>query len=158
MADEGKEVDPELEAEVDPELETPYGVSPLETLFGAAQCFAFAIVIFYLAGSMDSYLSNSPMPDGYTARNISVTVRTIFRGLIYLAAFIFGANGTGLLALTVKLAIFGDDAPTVKAKQEPELPKVGLTSDLDDISRAFDAAQDLERARKRRARQQEGSS
>ena len=36
------------------------------------------------------------MPDQFTARNITVTVRTITRGLAYLATFIFGANAVGL--------------------------------------------------------------
>lgn len=83
---------------------------------------------------------------------MAVTVRTVLRGLVYLATFIFAANGVGLSALALKLLIFGDDedeSGSDKPAIPDNIPKVGLTSNLDDVMRAFDEASDLKQYQKK---------
>lgn len=141
----------EAAEEADPELREPVRVSPLNAAFSAAQACAIAAVLYYLSTSLDAAMVAKGLPDTYTARQITVTVRTIISGLAYLATFIFAANGLGLTALTVKLLVVGDDEPAAKPKpRKPKdtLPKVGLTSDLEDVMKAFDEVSSVERYRK----------
>lgn len=139
------------EQEEDPYLIYDQSVSPWESLFGAAQALGIAAVLYIFATKMDGVFFSVELPDQYTARNVSVTVRTIVRGLVYLATFIFAANGIGLAALTLKLFIFGDDEPSRtpdKPKIPDNIPKVGLTSNPEDVMRAFDEVSDPSRYKK----------
>lgn len=45
---------------------------------------------------MDGYFDGQEIPSQYTAHNITVTLRTVIRGLAYLLTFLFGANALGL--------------------------------------------------------------
>lgn len=137
--------------EEDPELRKPVPVSPLNAAVSAAQACAIAAVLYWLSSSLDAAMMAKELPVSYTARQITVTVRTIVSGLAYLATFIFAANGLGLTALTIKLLVVGDDEPVAKAKaRKPKetLPKVALTSDLEDVMKAFDDVSSVERYRK----------
>lgn len=154
IGNKGKD-NPDPEAVPDPELEEPVEVTPFEAFIGAVQALAIAAGLLFFATKVDSAVLSSPLPDQYTARNLAITVRTIIRGLVYLAAFIFAANGVGLAALTLKLVIFGDDEEVVEEKgsELPALPKIGLTSNIDDVMRAFDEVSDVEQYKKRKAQQ-----
>jgi hypothetical protein len=135
----------------DPYLVENEPVSPWAAMIGAAQALGIATVLYIFATKMDGMLFSVELPDQYTARNVSVTLRTILRGLVYLATFIFAANGIGLAALTVKLLIFGDDQPSEassKTKIPDNIPKVGLASNPEDVMRAFDEVSDLSRYKK----------
>lgn len=93
----------------------------------------------------------------YTARNISVLVATVARGLVYLITFVFGANSLGLAALGVQMIV---DPEAVRAAEggrrrspSEQLPKVKLTDDIFAIRRAFKEAEEMgkrsvERAKK----------
>lgn len=145
----GDEAAAPSEAE-DPELTQPVRVTPVNAFLGVVQAGAIAAGLFVFATKVDTVFESTALPDQYTARNISITVRTIIRGLVYLAAFVFGANSIGLAALTLKLLIFGDDeeevrAPAAPARPRDALPKVGLTSDIEDIMKAFDEASTVEK-------------
>eukprot|EP00892_Ulva_mutabilis_P007379 jgi/Ulvmu1/5012/UM021_0029.1 len=136
----------------DPELAEPVTVKPLDAFIGAAQALGIASGLYFFATKMDGVLLSSPLPEQYTVRNMAVTVRTVLRGLVYLATFIFAANGVGLSALGLKLLIFGDeeDAPASDSTPIPkDIPKVGLNSNLDDVMRAFDEASDATRFQKK---------
>lgn len=63
---------------------------------GAVQAGAICFVLFQICGLVDGYFANQEMPDQYTARNVTVTLRTIVRGLAYLMTFLFGVNCVGL--------------------------------------------------------------
>lgn len=65
------------------------------TLSGALQCGLVAWGLFVLSTNVDAYFSGQSLPSQYTARNITVTVQTIVRGLSYLCCFIFSANAVG---------------------------------------------------------------
>lgn len=146
--------------EEDPYLAEPVAVSPFKAGISAAQALAIAAVLYYIASSLDTAMSTVDLPDQYTVRTIAVTLRTIVTGLAYLATFIFAANGVGLAALTVKLAIYGDDevpseanaSQSEKAAEKPRIPdsvpNVNLTSHPQDVMRALDEVSDLSRYKK----------
>lgn len=147
--------------EEDPYLAEPVAVSPFKAFLSATQALAIAAVLFFFATTLDTAMSTAELPDQYTVRSIAVTLRTIVTGLAYLATFIFAANGVGLAALTVQLAIYGDEEvkPKEEAPQTQEsmsnkpnipnsIPNVGLTSHPEDVMRAFDEVSDLSRYRK----------
>ncbi len=60
------------------------------------QAGGFAYLLFLFTSTVDGYFDGQQLPDQYTARNITITIRTIVRGLAYLCTFIFAANAVGL--------------------------------------------------------------
>ncbi|KAK9908155.1 hypothetical protein WJX75_003460 [Coccomyxa subellipsoidea] len=98
-------------------------VTPLQSLWSAVQTGACAYGLYLFATNVDGYFEGQQLPDQYTARNITVTIRTIVRGLSYLITFIFAANAVGLGALTVDL-VLNSEADT----------KEDLQEDLQDVS------------------------
>ena len=58
-------------------------------------------MLYIFASKVSSGFDNSTLPESYTARQIS-TVRTIVEGLVYLATFVYAANGVGLTMLGFK--------------------------------------------------------
>ena len=56
--------------------------------------------LFQLCGLVDGYFARQELPEQYTAHNITVTLRTVIRGLSYLMTFLFGVNCVGLSGLT----------------------------------------------------------
>lgn len=137
----------------DPELAEPLSVTPFDALIGAVQALGIAAGLYIFATKMDGVLLAAPLPEQYTVRNMAVTVRTVLRGLVYLATFIFAANGVGLSALALKLLVFGEDERDPAVSDSPKIPKnipnVGLTSNLDDVMRAFDEASDVTKYQKK---------
>lgn len=63
---------------------------------GAIQAGFFTYLLFLFSTNISKYFGGQDLPDQYTARNITVTIRTAVGGLAYLATFIFGANALGL--------------------------------------------------------------
>lgn len=90
------------ELPVDEEYVLP---DPFQTFVGALQAGGIALAMWYLTTNVDGYLSGRPLPSGYTARNISVTIKTIVVGLCYLGTFVFGANSVGLFGLTLQVLL-----------------------------------------------------
>lgn len=78
---------------------------PFQTFVGALQAGGIALAMWYLTTNVDGYLSGRPLPSGYTARNITVTIKTIVLGLCYLGTFVFGANSVGLFGLTFQVLL-----------------------------------------------------
>jgi len=60
-------------------------------------------LLFQVCGLVDGYFDRQELPDQYTARNITVTLRTVARGLAYLLTFLFGANCVGLSGESLSL-------------------------------------------------------
>ena len=56
----------------------------------------FACLLYLLSTNVDNYFEGQALPNQLTARNITITVRTIARGLSYLLTFLFAANTIGL--------------------------------------------------------------
>ena len=62
----------------------------------AAQTGLFCYLLYLFSANVETFFAKQPTPDQYTARNISVAIKTIVTGLTYLLTFIFGANTLGL--------------------------------------------------------------
>lgn len=73
---------------------------------GALQAGVVATILFALCTKLDAFFDGVDLPDGYTQRNIAVTLRTIGRGLSYLLTFIYAANAVGLGGLAVQLVFY----------------------------------------------------
>lgn len=105
------ERDQDTEAdEVPADTEVTAGAAAL----GALQAGFFTYLLFLFSTSISTYFGRQELPDQYTAKNITVTIRTAVGGLAYLATFIFGANALGLTGLALKLAFFPDDVSSSK--------------------------------------------
>lgn len=123
----------------------------LDALIGAAQAGGIGFGLFVFSSKMTALIGQQSLPDAYTARNITVTVRTILQGLTWLATFIFCLNAVGLFGLSIQMLLFPDslreDEEDRAAKraardaQGPQLPKVAITANPSDVRRAFDQAE-----------------
>jgi Protein of unknown function (DUF3082) len=146
----GRSADQEAE---DPEVAQVQSLSPLKAALSSVQTLALAAICFVCADKLEGILAAQPVPEQVLAQNAALTLRTCFAGVVYLAAFMFGANGIGIGALAVKLAIWGDDDEIVKPVEKgeepqlPPLPHIDLRGDLDDILRAMDEVADVSRYR-----------
>ena len=56
----------------------------------------FAYLLFLVSSNVDGYFEGQALPDQLTARNITITLRTVVRGLSYLMTFLLAANTVGL--------------------------------------------------------------
>ncbi|KAL0038463.1 hypothetical protein WJX77_007253 [Trebouxia sp. C0004] len=100
------ERDQDVEAD---EVPADTAVTAGAAALGALQAGFFTYLLFLFSTSISTYFGRQELPDQYTAKNITVTIRTAVGGLSYLATFIFGANALGLTGLALKLAFFPDD-------------------------------------------------
>ena len=78
---------------------------PRDVFTNAATVGAISVVLFVLSSKIDGYISSIELPDQYTVRQVSVTLKTIVVGLSYLACFIYGANTLGLFLLGVDMVV-----------------------------------------------------
>lgn len=119
-------------------------VTVIQCLIGVAQAGTICFLFYLLSRVVDDYFAHQDLPSQYTAQNITLLIQSVVRGLVYLVTFIFGANATGLAALSIQLVIDpegvdrGLDQP--KPKKEA-LPKVKVTDDMGSIKRAFKEAE-----------------
>ena len=70
--------------------------APRVTCRSAIRLGVFAYFLFLLSSGVDGYFEGQALPDQLTARNITITLRTVVRGLSYLLTFLFAANTIGL--------------------------------------------------------------
>lgn len=113
---------------------------------GVAQAGAFCYGFFLLSRVVDDYFAHQDVPSQYTARNITLVIQSVGRGLVYLVTFIFGANATGLAALAIQLVVDpeGVDRGLDQPREKKDvLPRVKLTDDLGSIKRAFKEAENM---------------
>lgn len=126
---------------------------PADALLGAVQAGAIAAGLWFFTTKVELAVANSVLPDGFTARNMAVTVRTILLGLLYLVTFIFSANCVGLAALAAQMVVSpGSVRSDVEEAAEAEarraaredarggLPNVSVRSSPEELKAAFAAA------------------
>ena len=77
-------------------------LSASQAFTGGITGIAISTVLYIFASKVSDGFDNSSLPESYTARQISITVRTIVEGLVYLATFVYAANGVGLTMLGFK--------------------------------------------------------
>lgn len=129
------------EPPVDEEYVLP---DPLQTLFGGLQAGGIALAMWYLTSNVDAFLSGRPLPSGYTARNIAVTIKTIALGLCYLGTFVFGANSVGLFGLTLQVLFQPDKVMEEELESRKETQKrMKKRKELEALDRELKAAESL---------------
>ena len=130
-------------------------VTVTQCLIGVAQAGTICFGFYLLSRFVDDYFVHQELPDQYTARNVTLLIQSVVRGLVYLVTFIFGANATGLAALAVQMVVDpegvdrGFEGERVVKKREV-LPKVKISDDIGSLRRAFKEAERMgERERER---------
>ncbi|KAL9271751.1 hypothetical protein AKJ16_DCAP15389 [Drosera capensis] len=78
--------------------------SPVQTLLGGLTAGVIAIVLYKFSTTVEATLSRQAISDDFSARQITITIRTIVNGLCYLATFVFGFNSVGLFVYSAQLA------------------------------------------------------
>ena len=109
----------------------PGEVSVTQCLIGVAQAGTICFGFYMLSRLVDDFFLHQDIPSQYTARNVTLLIQSVVRGLVYLVTFIFGANATGLAALAIQLIVDPEGVDrgldqTPKKKKEV-LPKVKVT-------------------------------
>ena len=115
---------------------------------GVAQAGTICYLLYLVSTAVDDYFARQSVPDQYTARNITLLIQSVVRGLVYLAVGIFGANATGLAALGIQLVVNPDGVDKTfsvgKATSTQEkIPSVKVTDNISDIKRAFKEAENM---------------
>ena len=78
---------------------------PKDVFTNAATVGGIFVVLYIISSNLDGYISSLALPEQYTVRQISVTLKTIILGMSYLACFIYGANALGLFLLGVDMVM-----------------------------------------------------
>ena len=84
------------------ELKRVEKLTAQQSFVGGITAIGISIVLYEFAQNIQASFDSRPVPVSYQIRQISNTVRTIVEGLAYLATFIYAANGTGLVALSMQ--------------------------------------------------------
>ena len=139
--------------EPEQETEKQKDVSVLQCFIGVAQAGTICYLFYLLSRVVDDYFLHQDLPSQYTARNITLLIQSVVRGLVYLVTFIFGANATGLAALAVQLVLDPEGVDRGLDQPRPKkeiLPKVKVTDDLGSIRRAFKEAEQMGKNEKKK--------
>ncbi|KAL1325626.1 hypothetical protein HN51_035681 [Arachis hypogaea] len=78
--------------------------APDQALLGAVIAGVIALILFNLTSNVDTALSHHTVSNNFSARQITITIRTMITGLCYLATFIYGFSSLGLLLYSGQLA------------------------------------------------------
>ncbi|CAH9147584.1 unnamed protein product [Cuscuta epithymum] len=95
--------------------------SPREAIVGGLIAGVVAVILYKFTTTIESSLSQQPLSDNYSARQITITIRTIINGLCYLATFVFGMNSIGLFLYSVYItlnSLSGDSTTSQDTKKE----------------------------------------
>ncbi|KAG6543007.1 hypothetical protein Mapa_015503 [Marchantia paleacea] len=101
-----------------PEVPVP-PPSPGQTILGAAVAGAIALVLYKFTTTVEGNFSGKAISMNYSIRNLTITVRTIINGLLYLATFVFAANSIGLGLYSLQL-LWGSDPLPDPSRAEPQ--------------------------------------
>ncbi|GFP79646.1 hypothetical protein PHJA_000108100 [Phtheirospermum japonicum] len=78
--------------------------SPVQAFLGAVTAGVLALILYKFTTTIEASLNRQTIPDNYSVRQITITIRTIINGLCYLATFVFGVNSLGLFLYSGQLA------------------------------------------------------
>ncbi|KAK9907862.1 hypothetical protein M0R45_000049 [Rubus argutus] len=79
--------------------------SPVQALLGGISAGVIALILYKFTTTIEASLNRQTISDNFSVRQITITIRTIINGLCYLATFVFGINGVGLILYAGQLAI-----------------------------------------------------
>ncbi|KAG8386364.1 hypothetical protein BUALT_Bualt03G0141200 [Buddleja alternifolia] len=105
--------------------------SPVQAFLGAVTAAVLSLILYKFTTTIEASLNRQTIPDNYSVRQITITIRTIINGLCYLATFVFGINAFGLFLYSGQLAFnsFMDDSSS--ESDAPLTPSNPKTSDTD---------------------------
>ncbi|XP_058095770.1 uncharacterized protein LOC131241115 [Magnolia sinica] len=121
--------------------------SPVQALLGGLSAGVIALVLYKFTTTIEAALNRQTISDNLSVRQITITIRTIVNGLCYLATFVFGINGVGLVLYSGQLAInsfmetSADDATSSKGSQQPSTTSASTTPPMDDMRSNGDGEQ-----------------
>ncbi|KAK6157370.1 hypothetical protein DH2020_011618 [Rehmannia glutinosa] len=78
--------------------------SPVQAFLGAVTAGVISLILYKFTTTIEASLNRQTIPDNYSVRQITITIRTIINGLCYLATFVFGVNSFGLFLYSGQLA------------------------------------------------------
>ncbi|KAI5411794.1 uncharacterized protein LOC127086282 [Lathyrus oleraceus] len=113
--------------------------SPVQAFLGAISAGVISLILYKFTTIIEAGLSRQPLSEDFSARQITITVRTIINGLTYLATFIFGLNSVGLFLYSGQLALnsfTGDAAEKETENKSPDqssLSNVSVETRTNDI-------------------------
>ncbi|KAG6392080.1 hypothetical protein SASPL_146288 [Salvia splendens] len=110
--------------------------SPVQAFLGAVAAGVLALILYKFTTTIEASLNRQAIPDNYSVRQITITIRTIINGLCYLATFVFGINSLGLLLYSGQLAFNSLMDESENEDEAPPRPDddSGLTSATEDQS------------------------
>lgn len=121
-------------------IETTKGPpSPVQTFLGAISAGVISLILYKFATIIEAGLSRQTISDDFSARQITITVRTIINGLTYLATFIFGLNSLGLLLYSGQLALKSFTGDSIEKETENKSADQSSLSNLSVETRINDA-------------------
>ncbi|CAM0945733.1 unnamed protein product [Alopecurus aequalis] len=112
-------------------VETDKPPSPVQALLGGVAAGVIALFLYKFATTIEASLNRQTISDNFSVRQITVTIRTIINGLCYLATFVFGINGLGLILYSLQLtfnSIMDNESSSSPVKKMGE-QSTGSTSD-----------------------------
>ena len=92
----------ELKANEEERKEKDKQLTASQAFSGGITGILISTALYVFAVKVSTGFDKSTLPESYTARQISITVRTIVEGIVYLATFVYAANGVGLTLLGFK--------------------------------------------------------
>jgi hypothetical protein len=121
-------------------IETDKGPpSPFQTFLGAISAGIISLILYKFATIIEAGLSRQTISDDFSARQITITVRTIINGLTYLATFIFGLNSIGLFLYSGQLALKSFEGDSTEKETENKIADQSSISNLSVETRTNDA-------------------
>ncbi|KAL3849217.1 hypothetical protein ACJIZ3_011099 [Penstemon smallii] len=105
--------------------------SPVQTFLGAVTAAIISVILYKFTTTIEASLNRQTMPDNFSVRQITVTIRTIINGLCYLATFVFGINSLGLFLYSGQLAF--NSLMEEDSRSEGEAPISSSDSKLGDL-------------------------
>ncbi|KAM0848157.1 hypothetical protein ACQ4PT_054574 [Festuca glaucescens] len=117
-------------------VETDKSPSPVQALLGGVAAGVIALFLYKFATTIEASLNRQTISDNFSVRQITVTIRTIINGLCYLATFVFGINGVGLILYSLQLTFNSimDDDPSSSPVNKMSEQSTGSTSDRESDS------------------------
>ncbi|EYU44979.1 hypothetical protein ABFS82_13G070600 [Erythranthe guttata] len=107
--------------------------SPFQAFLGAFSAGVIALILYKFTTTVEASLNRQTIPDNYSVRQITITIRTIINGICYLATFVFGINSLGLLLYSGQLAFnsFMEDSSS-DSEDSSDPDSSGTTSTSED--------------------------
>lgn len=120
-------------------IETTEGPpSPVQTFLGAISAGVISLILYKFATIIEAGLSRQTISEDFSARQITITVRTIINGLTYLATFIFGLNSVGLFLYSGQLVLESFTGGATEKETENKSPDQSTLSNLSVETRTND--------------------